>query len=148
MHGSCNRATNSRWRKHRGGEVNRVRLRSRAGCERALEEQSNGIDRILELPIRWGLGYALGSPLCQSMYGSRIDGHRVAFWGGSGGSWVMNDLDERMTVAFVMNKHVEAGGWDQRSVNIVNAAYDGLAHSKSSKLDVRSERQRLASSLL
>jgi hypothetical protein len=39
----------------------------------------------------------------------------------------MNDLDERMTIAFAMNKHVEAGGWDQRSVNVVNAAYDSLA---------------------
>jgi CubicO group peptidase (beta-lactamase class C family) len=116
-----------------GGEVNGVRLLSRAGCERALEEQANGVDLIFELPIRWGMGYGLGSPLCEGMYGSRIDGHRVAFWGGSGGSWVINDLDERMTVAFIMNKHVE-GAFDQRSVNIVNAAYDGLALSKSLKL--------------
>jgi CubicO group peptidase (beta-lactamase class C family) len=126
-----------------GGEVNGVRLLSRGGCERALEEQANGVDLIFELPIRWGMGYGLGSPLCEGMYGSRIDGHRVAFWGGSGGSWVMNDLDERMTVAFVMNKHVE-GAFDQRSVNIVNAAYDSLASAKSSRF----EKQRLASSLL
>jgi hypothetical protein len=32
-----------------------------------------------------------------------------------------------MTVAFVMNKHVEAGGWDHRSVEIVQAAYESLA---------------------
>jgi CubicO group peptidase (beta-lactamase class C family) len=76
------------------------------------------------------MGYGLGTPLFKGIYGSRFEGHRVAFWGGSGRSWVINDLDERMTVAFVMNKHVEAGGWDERSVQIVSAAYDCLAVAK------------------
>jgi hypothetical protein len=39
----------------------------------------------------------------------------------------VSDLDLRMTVAFVMNKHVEAGGWDHRSVDLVKAAYDCVA---------------------
>jgi hypothetical protein len=39
---------------------------------------------------------------------------------------VFNDLDARMTVAFVMNKHVEAT-FDGRSVAIMNTAYDCLA---------------------
>jgi hypothetical protein len=34
---------------------------------------------------------------------------------GSGGSFVIHDLDLRMTVAFVMNKHIEAGSWDHHS---------------------------------
>lgn len=42
----------------------------------------------------------------------------------------MNDLDARMSVAFVMNKHVEAGGWDHRSVDVIKAAYDCLAVAK------------------
>jgi len=113
-----------------GGKVRGVRLLSEAGCRRVLEEQANGIDLVFELPIRWGMGLAIGSPLVKGMFGNRVDGHRIAFWGGSGGSFVMNDLDERMTVAFVMNKHVEAGGWDERSLNIVNAAYHCLAVAK------------------
>jgi hypothetical protein len=32
-----------------------------------------------------------------------------------------------MTVAYVMNRHLESNDVDQRSVNIVNAAYDSLA---------------------
>jgi CubicO group peptidase (beta-lactamase class C family) len=110
-----------------GGEVRGVRLMSLAGCERALEVQADGVDRIIGYDLRWGMGYCVGSPLFQAEYGERLEGRRVACWGGSGGSWIMVDLDARMTVAYVMNRHLERGGYDQRSVAIVNAAYDGLA---------------------
>src|SRR4029453_13595966 len=57
-------------------------------------------------------------------------GRRGGAWGGSGGSWVHNDLDARMTVAYVMNRHLESNDVDARSVNIVNAAYDSLAEMR------------------
>jgi CubicO group peptidase (beta-lactamase class C family) len=111
-----------------GGEVNGVRLLSDVGCTRALEVVADGSrpDVVLDMPLRWGMGYCVGSRLSRQIYGDRIEGRRVALWGGSGGSWVLNDLDARMTVAFVMNKHVE-GLWDTRSVEIVNTTYDCLA---------------------
>lgn len=109
-----------------GGAVGGVRLLSEAGCLRALETQAEGTDLVLGLPLRWGMGWCTGSSLAGELFGSRLDGRRVAFWGGSGGSWVFNDLDARMTVAFVMNKHVE-GSFDRRSIAITNAAYDCLA---------------------
>ena len=59
-------------------------------------------------------------------YEGRLDGRRIALWGGSGGSFVMSDLDARMTVAYVMNRHVEHASTDQRSINITCAAYDSL----------------------
>ena len=46
--------------------------------------------------------------------------------GGSGGSFVINDLDARMTVAFAMNKHVESNDINHRSVDVVRAAYECL----------------------
>lgn len=110
-----------------GGEARGVRLLSAAGCERVFELQADGSDLVIGYPIQWGMGYAVGSGLFGSMFGSRLDGRRVACWGGSGGSWVQNDLDARMTVAYVMNKHVEAGGFDERALSIVRAAYDCLA---------------------
>ena len=109
-----------------GGAVGDVRLLSEAGSARALEEQADGNDLVMSLPLRWGLGYCLGSSLARQLYGDRLDGRRVAFWGGSGGSWVFNDLDARMTIAFVMNKHVE-GAFDKRSVELMNLTYDALA---------------------
>src|SRR5262249_29491485 len=110
-----------------GGETRGKRLISQVACERAIQKEGSGIDLAFGVPVTFGLGYMVDSPLLASEYGTRLDGHRVACWGGSGGSFVMNDLDRHMTVAFVMNKHVEAGGWDSRSVNVISAAYDCLA---------------------
>ena len=45
---------------------------------------------------------------------------------GVAGSIVINDLDARMTIAYVMNKHVEHGGIDQRGIDIAVAAFDSL----------------------
>jgi uncharacterized protein YsxB (DUF464 family) len=39
----------------------------------------------------------------------------------------VNDFDARMTVAFVMNRHLEHGGIDKRGIDIVCAAFDSLA---------------------
>jgi CubicO group peptidase (beta-lactamase class C family) len=113
-----------------GGEVAGVRLLSRSGCERALEVQADGIDRMLGVNLRWGLGYGLENPTVVEIYGSHVAGRRIAFWGGSGGSFMMNDLDARMTVAYVMNRHLERGGIDSRGISIVRAAYEGLCESR------------------
>jgi hypothetical protein len=57
-----------------------------------------------------------------------LDGERrIAYWGGAGGSILVNDFAARMTVSFVMNRHLEHGGIDQRGIGIVCAAYDSLA---------------------
>jgi CubicO group peptidase (beta-lactamase class C family) len=109
-----------------GGEARGVRLLSREGCERALDVRSDGVDLVMDLPLRFGAGYSLNSPAVTEIYGPAVDGHRLAFWGGSGGSFVMNDLDIRMTVAFVMNRHVEHGGMDHRGTDVIRAAYDCL----------------------
>jgi CubicO group peptidase (beta-lactamase class C family) len=110
-----------------GDEARGVRLLSKAGCERALEQEADGRDIIAGFPLRWGMGYAINGPTFDAIYGGRFTGRRVALWGGSGGSVVVNDLDSRMTVSYVMNKHVEHGGIDQRGVDIVVAAFDSVA---------------------
>ena len=68
--------------------------------ERIFEVQSDGVDRVLGTHIRFGMGYGLPSP--DSM--PSIPDDRVCWWTGYGGSLVINDLDRRMTMAFVMNK--------------------------------------------
>ena len=109
-----------------GGEARGVRLMSTAGCERVFEQQAEGVDLVIGYPVRWGMGYALASPSITAIYGPQLEGRRIACWGGSGGSFVINDLDARMTVAFVMNKHVESNDTDHRSVDVVRAAYECL----------------------
>lgn len=76
-----------------GGEVDGVRLLSPATIDRIFEEQSRGTDLVLGLPLRFGIGLALdpASP-------------RTAYWGGWGGSLVVDDVARRTTIAYVMNR--------------------------------------------
>ncbi len=60
--------------------------------------QSNGIDLVIGMPSKWGLGYVL------------LPEGRVCFGGGTGGSSVIIDVDRRITFAYVMNKMAPGGG--------------------------------------
>ncbi|MBC6463321.1 serine hydrolase domain-containing protein [Actinomadura sp. HBU206391] len=104
-----------------GGAARGVRLLSQAGCERALEEQFRGVDRILGVPMRYGMGYG--------MSGGQLPNPRTCFWGGWGGSLVLIDLDARMTVSYVMNRMLDDQSTlgDDRGLGIVLAAYEGLS---------------------
>ena len=48
---------------------------------------------------------------------------RTCFWGGWGGSVVINDLENRLTVAYVMNRMGEGTTGDDRGIGIAFAAY-------------------------
>ncbi len=93
------------------GTVGGVRLLSREGCERAWQEQFSGDDRILGMPVRYGLGYGLFG----TTYG----------WGGWGGSLVMIEPEARAVVAYVTNQMREPAA-DSRGLELVMSAYDGL----------------------
>jgi CubicO group peptidase (beta-lactamase class C family) len=110
-----------------GGTLRGKRVLSTAGCERVLDLQAECVDLVCGYGVRWGLGYGVGGSGFSALYGKRFDGRRIAFWGGSGGSFVLNDLDRRVTVAYVMNRHVESHDTDRRSVDITCAAFDALA---------------------
>ena len=98
-----------------GGEARGVRLLSEPGCNRVFEEQSNGTDLVLGIPVRFGMGYGLASEAMPL-------GPRTAFWGGYGGSVIVVDLDLRIAVAYVMNR-MEAGlVGDTRGMEVVQAA--------------------------
>jgi CubicO group peptidase (beta-lactamase class C family) len=107
-----------------GGELNGVRLLSEAGCEVVFREQARGRDLVLGVPMCLGIGYGLNSdetPLSPNP--------RACFWGGWGGSLVVNDLDARMSVAYVMNKMGEGTMGDMRAINVVFATFGALAEA-------------------
>jgi CubicO group peptidase (beta-lactamase class C family) len=79
-----------------GGEVDGVRLLSPRTIDRIFEVQSDGIDLVLGVPFKFGVGYGL------------FPGGRVCAWGGTGGSTVIIDVDRRITFAYVMNKMAPA----------------------------------------
>jgi CubicO group peptidase (beta-lactamase class C family) len=104
-----------------GGEVDGVRLMSEATVNRILEEQTNGKDRVLGMPVRFGMGFGLidkSFPLSPN--------ERTFFWGGWGGSLAIIDLDARMSVADVMNKMAADLMGDIRGGTVVMAAYKAL----------------------
>jgi CubicO group peptidase (beta-lactamase class C family) len=103
-----------------GGAGSRALL-SAAGCERVLEQQSNGVDRLLGMDLRFGMGYALPSPAIP------LPNPRSCAWGGFGGSIVVVDLSAHMTVAYVMNRMSSGLSVDDRGVGILLAAYTALA---------------------
>ena len=109
-----------------GGEVGGVRLLSPAGCDRIFSEQANGTDLVLGLPVRMGTGYGLPSAEL-----GMDPNMRVCYWGGWGGSVVANDLDTRMTVAYMMNKMASGTMGDERGLGILWAAHMAVAGGAS-----------------
>ena len=107
---------------HGGEAVDGTRLLSAGTIETIFEEQSNGVDRQLRVPVRFGVGYAL--PL--KAYREYFPEGRLAFWGGWGGSSVINDLDRTMTFSYVMNKMAEGVNGSPRTEEYVTALYQGF----------------------
>jgi CubicO group peptidase (beta-lactamase class C family) len=83
-----------------GGTVNGIQLLSPETIDLIFQEQSNGLDLVLFMPSRWGIGFALP---CRESVPDIPDG-RICYWGGWGGSMAVMDTDRRATFAYVMNK--------------------------------------------
>ncbi|KAF4448735.1 hypothetical protein F53441_7902 [Fusarium austroafricanum] len=64
------------------------------------DKPQSGSDLVLTMPIKWGIGYGLTPCVA---FGWLPDGN-VCFGSGWGGSFVIMDLDRRMTIAYAMNK--------------------------------------------
>jgi CubicO group peptidase (beta-lactamase class C family) len=110
------------------GGVQGIRLLSEQGRCKVLEEQANGVDLVLGVPLRWGVGYCLNVPVpTNQLHRQRALGSNVAFWAGNGGSMAYVDLDARMAFGFAPNRWITGPHEQQRSLNILRAAYACLA---------------------
>ena len=99
-----------------------VDLMSEASARRVFEEQTNGTDLVLNVPLVFGLGYGLSNP--QLPMGPNKN---IAYWGGWGGSTVVVDLDARMCVSYVMNRMEADLLGDMRGFGVLQAAYASIA---------------------
>ncbi len=105
-----------------GGVVDGKTFISPAGIDRIFEVQMEGKpDLGIGYPLTFGIGYGL---ITAALPVAPVE--RGCFWAGMGGSMVVNDLDRRMTVAYVMNKMSTATTGDVRGVMAIYAAYEGL----------------------
>ncbi|MCO1658608.1 serine hydrolase domain-containing protein [Pseudonocardia humida] len=82
-----------------GGEVDGVRLLGPDTIDLIFDEQAHGVDLVLGIPLRWGIGYGL--PQADTL--PWIPDGRICFWGGWGGSMIIMDLDRRVTISYMMN---------------------------------------------
>ena len=105
-----------------GGVVNGTSLLGQDAIDRIFEVQADGVDLVLMVPVRFGIGYGLANDTMPFIPKDR----RVCAWGGWGGSVVLNDLDNRMTVTYVMNRMEGGLVGDERGSALVMAAFDAV----------------------
>ena len=105
-----------------GGEVDGVRLLSPDTIDVIFDEQSNGIDLVLGIPLRFGIGYGL--PQADTV--PYLPDRKLCFWGGWGGSLIVNDLEPRLCVAYMMNRMGAGIIGSDRSEAILRAVYEAL----------------------
>lgn len=104
-----------------GGSARGVELLSRDVVERIFDVQAAGRDLVLGIGVTFGVGYGLNSPRAPI-----APNPHVCYWGGWGGSLVVNDVDARMTMAYVMNRMGQGTVGDDRAHRILRAVYASL----------------------
>jgi CubicO group peptidase (beta-lactamase class C family) len=107
----------------RGGEVDGVRLLSPETIDMIFREQSNGVDLVIGVPLRFGIGYGL--PQLDTL--PYVPDEKICFWGGWGGSVIIMDVGRRMTIAYMMNKMGPGIVGSDRSAQYVEAIYGAVA---------------------
>ena len=105
-----------------GGTVDGQSLLSPKTIDLVFDQQSDGVDLVLGVPLRFGIGYGL--PVPQTL--PWIPDGRVCFWGGWGGSLILMDLDRRLTISYVMNRMGPGIIGSERSAAYASAVYAAL----------------------
>lgn len=103
------------------GTLDGRRFLSEQMCERILVEQQFGVDLVLQQPLRFGLGFGL-------RHADRpLPNDRCCYWNGWGGSKALVDMENRLSLSYVMNdmRHNLTG--DHRAERLLDAAYASLA---------------------
>ncbi len=104
-----------------GGVLDGHRFLSEAGIEALFEEQACGVDLVQAVPLRLGVGYGINGPELPVS-----PNPRACYWGGWGGSIVLNDLDANVTFAYAMNRMGEGSTVDFRGVGLALAMHTVL----------------------
>lgn len=105
------------------GEVDGVRLLGERTIDLVFQQQYEGIDLVLGVPLRWGIGLGLPHPESAPF----IRQGRTCFWCGWGGSIVIMHPDTGLTIAYAMNAMGEGIIGNPRTVQYVEAVYEALA---------------------
>jgi CubicO group peptidase (beta-lactamase class C family) len=105
----------------RGGEQDGYRVLSAESVARCREEQSRGLDRVLQLDSRFGLGFMLSMPGAELGPNPRSFGHA-----GAGGSLGFADVDAGIGFGYTMNKAESGLMVDARPTALMQTLYSAL----------------------
>ncbi|MGW4593533.1 serine hydrolase domain-containing protein [Amycolatopsis thermoflava] len=109
----------------RAGEVDGVRLLSPSTIDLIFEEQARGVDLVLGIPVRWGIGFGLPEPATLPY----VPDDKIAFWGGWGGSMVLTHPGQGLTISYVMNKMSDGIIGSDRAESYLTAIYQALGRA-------------------
>jgi len=104
-----------------GGQLRGAKLLSKSTIDRIFDVQAAGRDLVLGIGVTFGVGYGLNSPRNPISPNTR-----VCYWGGWGGSLVVNDVDAGFTLAYVMNRMGEGTVGDDRAHTLLRALYASI----------------------
>ncbi|MEM1334159.1 MAG: serine hydrolase, partial [Actinomycetota bacterium] len=91
------------------------------GVEQIFEEQIEGDDLVLSVPLKLGMGFGLKNEMMP------LPNDRCCFWGGWGGSLAIIDTEHRLSYSYVMNKMSETTAGDPRGIGPLFALYGAIA---------------------
>ena len=87
-----------------------------------VDDKNDGNDIVLSIPLRFGIGYGLPDETVPF-----LPDRRICFSGGWGGSLAIADTDERLAIAYMMNKMGDGLVGDERGAARVEATYRAIA---------------------
>ena len=106
----------------RGEQFEGLQLIGPGPLEAARSENSAGIDEVLQLSNRIGLGFMLPSPMRRFSDNPSAFGHA-----GAGGSLGFADPENRLSFGYAMNQMQSGGpGGDSRWWGLIGAMYDAI----------------------
>ncbi len=117
-HGNARSLVRAQTAMANGGTAFGVELLSADGARKALEPQTDGVDVVLGLPVRFALGYALPTPAVPIS-----PNENTLWWGGAGGSTIAVDTDAHLCSSYVMNQMDNQILGDPRGMSLAQALY-------------------------
>jgi CubicO group peptidase (beta-lactamase class C family) len=121
-HGNARSLVRAQTAMANGGSAFGAELLSPAGCRKALEPQTDGLDLVLGLPVRFAMGYALPTPAIPVS-----PNPNTLWWGGAGGSTIVVDTDAHLCFSYVMNQMSNDIVGDPRGGSLAQAVYASLS---------------------
>ena len=115
-----------------GDGVDGIRLLNDETIRRATVEQAGGIDAVMAVPSRFGLGFALNTPIALDApeyagLGGSLGNEGAFGHAGAGGSLGFADPKAGFSFAYVMNQmQMVIGGDDPRTLDLIKAVHQAV----------------------